>query len=360
MNRIFNFSAGPAMLPLEVLERAQQELINYNSTGQSVMEMSHRSVDFEEILIQTQTLLTELLNIPSNYKILFLQGGASSQFAMVPMNLSKNKTADYVITGLWAKKAFTEGQKFTNARVIASSADKNFSYIPEISSNMINPSADYLHICLNNTIFGTCFKELPPCNNIPLVADASSCILSQQIDINKFGLIYSGAQKNLGIAGVTIVIIRDDLINSHLENIPTMFNYKIHSDKNSLYNTPPCYPIYICKLVLEWAKSMGGIEAIQKNNQEKADLLYDYLDKSSLFTPLADKKYRSITNVTFSTLDDNLDAKFISNCKNFNIVNIKGHRSNKGLRASIYNAMPIDGVKKLIDAMKNFEDSYKK
>lgn len=360
MNRIFNFSAGPAMLPLEVLEKAQKELINYNATGQSVMEMSHRSTDFEEILLQTQALLSELLNIPSNYKILFLQGGASSQFAMIPLNLSKNKIADYVITGLWAKKAFTEGQKFTNAKAIASSSDKNFSYIPEISENMITPNADYLHICLNNTIFGTCFKKLPACGNVPLVADASSCILSQPIDVSKFGLIYAGAQKNLGIAGVTIVIIREDLINSHLDKIPTMFNYKIHADKNSLYNTPPCYPIYITKLVLEWIKSSGGIEEIEKNNKKKADLIYNFLDQSSLFTPLADKKYRSITNVTFSTLDDDLDTKFIANCKNFNIVNIKGHRSNKGLRASIYNAMPIDGVKKLIEAMKNFEDSYKK
>ena len=356
MERVYNFSAGPSMLPLPVLEKVQKELLNYNGTGMSVMELSHRSSTFEEIIQSAEALLRELMNIPDNYKVLFLQGGASLQFTMVPMNLLvKNKKADFVHTGSWSKKAMAEAKKFGEVRIVASSEDKKFRYIPSLDQSMFSKDADYVHITMNNTIEGTRFSTIPDTGNIPLVADMSSNILSQEYDVTKFGLIYAGAQKNIGPAGLTVVIIREDLIGNAPENCPTMLNYQTHSDKGSLYNTPPTFSIYVAKLVFEWLKELGGVAAIEKINKEKAQLLYDFLDESKLFHSPVEKESRSIMNIPFVLPSEELNAQFIKEAKAHGLETLKGHRSVGGMRASIYNAMPIEGVKKLVEFMKSFE-----
>lgn len=360
MERVYNFSAGPSMLPLPVLEKAKEELLNYEGTGQSVMEMSHRSKEYAPIIEGAEALLRKAMNIPDNYKVLFLQGGASSQFAMVPMNLgNKNKKADYVITGQWAKKSFAEGKRYLSAREVASSADKTFSYIPKLSEDMFDPEADYVHICMNNTIYGTRYNTIPDTGSVPLVGDISSMILSQEIDVTRFGLLYAGAQKNVAPAGLTIVIVRDDLLGNAMDITPTMFNYVTHAENGSMFNTPPCYNIYICKLVLEWILDMGGVKELQKINEEKAKLLYDYLDSSSLFKGTVVPEDRSLMNIPFVTGNEELDAKFVSEAKKAGFVNLKGHRSVGGMRASIYNAMPLEGVCALVDFMKKFESENK-
>lgn len=356
MNRVYNFSAGPSMLPEAVLEEAAKQMMNYEGSGMSVMEMSHRSAEYEAIIGKAESLLRELMHIPDNYKVLFLQGGASSQFAMIPLNLmKKSKKADYVITGQWSKKAAQEAEKYGSVNKVASSSDKTFSYIPEIDPTTFDKEADYFHITLNNTIYGTRYTQLPDTGDVPLVADASSNILSEPIDITRFGLLYAGAQKNMGPAGVTVVIIREDLISGAIEGAPTMFDYKIHADNGSMYNTPPTYAIYICMLVFDWLKKLGGIEAMHEINQKKAKILYDYLDSSKLFRGTVEKKDRSLMNVPFVTDDDELNAKFIKEAKANGFVNLKGHRSVGGMRASIYNAMPVEGVEALVDFMKKFE-----
>ena len=356
MKRVYNFSAGPAVLPEEVLREAADEMLDYNGTGMSVMEMSHRSKAYEEIITQAEADLRELMNIPDNYKVLFLQGGASLQFAMIPMNLMKNKKADYIITGQWAKKAYKEAQKYGDVRAIASSEDKTFSYIPDCSDLDIDEDADYVYICENNTIYGTKYKELPNTKGKTLVADVSSCFLSEPVDVTKYGIIYGGVQKNIGPAGVVIVIIREDLIPEKTEDyVPTMMQYKIHADNKSLYNTPPAYGIYICGKVFKWLKKMGGLEAMKKHNEEKAAILYDFLDQSKLFKGTVEKKDRSLMNVPFVTGDADLDAKFVKEAKEAGFVNLKGHRTVGGMRASIYNAMPTEGVVKLVEFMKKFE-----
>ena len=357
MGRIYNFSAGPAMLPEEVLKEAAEEMLDYNGYGMSVMEMSHRSKAFEGIINEAEKDLRELMNIPDNYKVLFLQGGASQQFAAVPMNLMKNKVADYIITGQWAKKAYQEALIYGKANAIASSADKTFSYIPDCSDLPISEEADYVYICENNTIYGTKYKTLPNTKGKPLVADLSSCILSEPIDVTKYGLIFAGVQKNVGPAGVVIVIIREDLISEDtLPATPTMLKYKIHADNKSLYNTPPAYGIYICGKVFKWIKNMGGLEAMKARNEKKAKILYDYLDQSKLFKGTVVKEDRSLMNVPFVTGDANLDAKFVKEAKAAGLENLKGHRTVGGMRASIYNAMPIEGVEALVDFMKKFEE----
>ena len=356
MGRIYNFSAGPAMLPVEVLKEAAEEMIDYRGTGMSVMEMSHRSKAYEAIIQEAEKDLREVMNIPDNYKVLFLQGGASQQFAMVPMNLMKNKVADYIVTGQFSKKAYQEAQRFGKINVVASSADKTFSYIPDCSDLPISEDADYVYICENNTIYGTKFKTLPNTKGKTLVADASSCILSEPMDVSKYGLIFAGAQKNVGPAGVVIVIIREDLISEDvLPGTPTMLKYKTHADDNSMYNTPPAYGIYICGKVFKWIKNMGGLEAMKAHNEKKAAILYDYLDQSKLFKGTAEKKDRSLMNATFVTGDEEMDAKFVKEAKAAGFENLKGHRSVGGMRASIYNAMPIEGVEKLVEFMKKFE-----
>lgn len=355
MNRVYNFSAGPSCLPLEALEKAQKELISYGSSGMSVMEMSHRSSDFQNIIDNCEALLRKLLNIGDNYKVLFLQGGASTQFAMVPLNLYKNKKADYVLTGVWSKKAAKEAGRYGDVNVVASSEDKTFSYIPELSADMFSKDADYVHITHNNTIYGTRYTTLPDVGNVPLVADMSSSILSQEIDVNKFGIIYAGAQKNMAPAGLTVAIVREDLIGNALDITPTMLNYQTHADNGSMFNTPPTFAIYMCSLVCEWLDKFGGIKEIQKVNEYKAGLLYDFLDNSSMFKGTVEKKDRSLMNVPFVTDSDELNAKFIKEAKENGLVNLKGHRSVGGMRASIYNAMPVDGVKKLVEFMKKFE-----
>ena len=357
MGRVYNFSAGPSMLPESVLRKAAEEMLDYQGCGMSVMEMSHRSKVYQSIIDGAEALIREVMDIPDNYKVLFLQGGASSQFAMVPLNLmNKNNKADYVITGQWAKKSFKEGSRYGNARAIASSEDKTFSYIPKITKDMIDPEADYLHICVNNTIYGTVYHELPDTGDVTLVGDISSCICSKPIDVSKFGVLYAGAQKNLAPAGVTIVIIREDLIGNAMDITPTMFNYKTHADAGSMFNTPPCYTIYIAKLVLEWLKNdIGGLENMQKLNEKKAALLYDFLDNSKLFKGTVVKEDRSLMNVPFVTGDDDLNAKFIAESKAAGFENLKGHRSVGGMRASIYNAMPYEGVEALVNFMEKFE-----
>ena len=356
MKRVYNFSAGPAVLPEEVLREAADEMLDYNGTGMSVMEMSHRSKAYEEIITQAEADLRELMNIPDNYKVLFLQRGASLQFAMIPMNLMKNKKADYIITGQWAKKAYKEAQKYGDVRAIASSEDKTFSYIPDCSDLDIDEDADYVYICENNTIYGTKYKELPNTKGKTLVADVSSCFLSEPVDVTKYGIIYGGVQKNIGPAGVVIVIIREDLIPEKTEDyVPTMMQYKIHADNKSLYNTPPAYGIYICGKVFKWLKKMGGLEAMKKHNEEKAAILYDFLDQSKLFKGTVEKKDRSLMNVPFVTGDADLDAKFVKEAKEAGFENLKGHRTVGGMRASIYNAMPTEGVVKLVEFMKKFE-----
>lgn len=356
MSRVYNFSAGPAMLPEEVLKEAAEEMTDYRGTGMSVMEMSHRSQAFASILNEAETDIRELMHIPENYKVLFLQGGASLQFAMIPMNLMKNKVADYIVTGQWAKKAYQEAQKYGRVNKIASSEDKTFSYIPDCSDLSVSPEADYVYICENNTIYGTKFRELPDTKGKPLVADVSSCFLSEPVDVTKYGLIYGGVQKNIGPAGVVIVIIREDLITEDvLPGTPTMMQYKTHADAGSLYNTPPAYGIYICGKVFKWLKKQGGLEEIKKKNEKKAKLLYDYLDESCLFKGTVEKKDRSLMNVPFVTGNEELDAKFVKEAKEAGLENLKGHRSVGGMRASIYNAMPYEGVQALVDFMKKFE-----
>ena len=356
MSRVFNFSAGPAMLPKEVLEEAAFEMLDYNGSGMSVMEMSHRSYLFEDILTTAQNDLRELLNIPDNYKILFLQGGASLQFSMIPMNLMKHKVADYIITGQWAKKAYEEALTYGTVNAIASSADDNFSYIPDCSNLPISEDADYVYICENNTIYGTKFHRLPNTKGKPLVADVSSCFLSEPMDISNYGIVYGGVQKNVGPAGVVIVIIREDLITENvLPYTPTMMKYHIHEKANSLYNTPPAYGIYICGKVFKWLKKRGGLEKVKQYNEEKANILYSFLDESNLFTGTARKDSRSLMNVPFITGNKDLDKKFIEEATKQGFVNLKGHRSVGGMRASIYNAMPMEGVASLVSFMKDFE-----
>ncbi|WP_040195901.1 3-phosphoserine/phosphohydroxythreonine transaminase [Candidatus Soleaferrea massiliensis] len=357
MSRVYNFSAGPSTLPEWVLNKAASEMLDYEGSGQSVMEMSHRSKVYSSIIESCESLLREILSIPDNYKVLFLQGGASSQFAMVPLNImNKNGKADFVLTGQWAKKAYAEAQKFGECNVVASSADKTFSYIPKLTPDMFSKDADYVHICYNNTIYGTRFHELPDVGDKPIVADMSSCILSEPMDVSKYGIIFAGAQKNMGPAGLTVVIIREDLIGNAREGTPTMFDYKTHAENGSMYNTPPTYAIYICKLVLDWIKNeVGGIEAMKKLNEEKAQMFYDYLDSSKMFKGTVVKEDRSLMNIPFVTGDEELDKKFVKEADAAGFVNLKGHRSVGGMRASIYNAMPKQGVIDLIAFMKEFE-----
>ena len=360
MTRVYNFAAGPAVLPEEVLKEAASEMLDYKGTGMSVMEMSHRSKAFEEIIQEAEEDLRELMNIPNNYKVLFLQGGASTQFAMVPMNIMKNRVADYIITGQWAKKAAAEAKKYGKVNELASSADKTFSYIPDVDKVEVSSDADYVYICHNNTIYGTTYHNLPDTKGKILVADMSSDILSQPIDVTKYGLIFAGVQKNIGPAGTVIVIIREDLITDNvLEGTPTMLQYKVHVDNKSLYNTPPAYGIYICGKVFKHLKKLGGLEVMKKRNEEKAKILYDYLDSSELFKGTVVKEDRSLMNVPFVTGNKELDAKFVKEAKEAGIENIKGHRTVGGMRASIYNAMPIEGVRYLVEFMKKFEAENK-
>ncbi len=355
MSRVYNFSAGPSMLPLEVLETAQKEMLDFEGSGQSVMEMSHRSPVYDAIIKQTEADFRTLMNIPDNYKVLFLQGGASTQFAAVPLNLMKTGKADYVVSGQFSGKAFKEAKKFGDAKCIATSEDKTFSYIPEITPDMVREDADYVHVCYNNTIFGTKYPEVPNVGDKVLVADMSSCITSEPVDVTKFGVIYAGAQKNMAPAGLTVVIIREDLLGNAREDIPTMLDYKTMADNDSMYNTPPCYAIYIAGLVYKWALKSGGLEAMKERNEKKANMLYDFLDNSKLFKATADKKCRSLMNVCFVTGDADLDKKFCKEAADAGFVNLKGHRSVGGMRASIYNAMPTEGVEALVEFMKKFE-----
>ena len=355
MKRVYNFSAGPSMLPLPVLEQAQKELVCYGDSGMSVMEMSHRSAEFEEIIAGAESALRKLMNIPENYKVLFLQGGASTQFAAVPLNLlSGSGKADYIISGQFSKKAYDEAGKYGDVVVAASSKDKNFSYVPKVDRSSFRPDADYAHICYNNTIYGTKFPYIPETGDIPLVADMSSCIISEPVDVSKFGVIYAGAQKNMAPAGVTVVIIREDLLGRARPETPAMLNYKIMADNDSMYNTPPCYSIYMLKLVAEWVLSLGGLEEMQRMNQRKASALYDYLDSQDYYFAPVSAESRSMMNVTFVTGDETLDKKFAKEASAAGLKNLKGHRSVGGMRASIYNAMPYEGVVTLIEFMKEF------
>ncbi len=361
MARVYNFSAGPSMLPLEVLEECAKEMVEYGTTGQSVMEMSHRSKEYQAIIDETEAVLRELMNVPDNYKVLFLQGGASSQFTMVPMNLmTKNKKADYIVTGQWAKKAYKEAARYGAARAVASSEDKTFSYIPKTTAADFDKDADYVHICMNNTIYGTKYNQLPDTGDVPLVADISSCIMSEPIDVTKFGMLYAGAQKNVAPAGLTIVIIREDLIGNAMDITPTMFNYETHSENGSMFNTPPCYTIYVAGKVMKWVKkTFGGLEGMKEYNEKKAKVLYDFLDQSEMFKGTVVPEDRSLMNIPFVTGDADLDAKFVAEAKAAGFLNIKGHRSVGGMRASVYNAMPIEGVEKLVEFMKEFEKNNK-
>ncbi|MDD5947586.1 MAG: 3-phosphoserine/phosphohydroxythreonine transaminase [Oscillospiraceae bacterium] len=359
MSRVYNFSAGPAVLPEEVLKEAAEEMLDYRGCGMSVMEMSHRSKMFQQIIDEAEQDLRDLMNIPDNYKVLFLQGGASQQFAAVPMNLMKNGKAAYIITGQWAKKAYQEAQKYGEAVAVASSADKTFSYIPDCSDLDIPEDADYVYICQNNTIYGTVYHALPNTKGHELVADVSSCFLSEPIDVSKYGVIYGGVQKNVGPAGVVIAIIREDLIpeTPYVENTPTMLQWKIAADNGSMYNTPPCYGIYICGKVFKWLKKMGGLEAMKALNEKKAAILYDFLDQSKMFKGTVRKEDRSLMNVPFVTGNEELDKKFVAEAKAAGFENLKGHRTVGGMRASIYNAMPIEGVEKLVAFMQKFEEA---
>ena len=359
MARVYNFSAGPSMLPLEVLETAQKELIEFQDSGMSVMEMSHRSPVYDAIIKETEADFRKLMNIPDNYKVLFLQGGASTQFAAVPLNLMKTGKADYVVSGQFSGKAFKEAKKYGDAKCIATSEDKTFSYIPEITPDMVREDADYVHVCYNNTIFGTKFPSVPNVGDKVLVADMSSCITSEPVDVTKFGVIYAGAQKNMAPAGLTVVIIREDLMGNAREDIPTMLDYKTMADNDSMYNTHPCYAIYIAGLVYKWALKNGGLEAMKERNEKKANILYDFLDSSTLFKPTAEKNSRSMMNVCFVTGDADLDKKFCKEAQEAGFVNLKGHRSVGGMRASIYNAMPIEGVEALVEFMAEFEKNNK-
>ena len=357
MSRVYNFSAGPAVLPEEVLKEAQEEMLDYRGCGMSVMEMSHRSKVFQNIIDEAEADLRDLMGIPSNYKVLFLQGGASLQFSMIPMNLMKNGVADYIVTGQWAKKAYAEAQKYGKANKIASSEDKTFSYIPDCSDLPISPDADYVYICENNTIYGTKYKKLPNTKGKTLVADVSSCFLSEPVNVSDYGIIYGGVQKNIGPAGMVISIVRDDLITDDvLPGTPTMMKFKTHADAGSLYNTPNCYCIYMCGKVFKWLKKMGGLEVMKQRNEEKAKLLYDFLDQSKLFKGTVVPEDRSLKNVPFSTGNADLDAKFVKESKEAGLENLKGHRTVGGMRASIYNAMPKEGVETLVAFMKKFEE----
>ncbi len=355
-DRIYNFSAGPSMLPVSVLEKARDEMLNFGGSGMSVMEMSHRSKVYDDIIKDAEKLLREVMNIPENYKVLFLQGGASLQFASVAMNLMKTGKADYVVTGQFSGKAYKEGQKYGDAHLAASTKDENFTRIPRQEELDLRPDADFVHICFNNTIFGTKWDYIPETNGVPLVADMSSCILSEPVDVSKFGLIYAGAQKNVAPAGLTIVIVREDLLRDELdEKVPTVCSYKVMADNDSMYNTPPCYPIYVCKLVLEWIKELGGLEKMYEINKAKADKLYACLENSKLFSNPVKENSRSMMNVTFRAEDDEINAKFVKESKAAGLENLKGHRSVGGMRASIYNAMPAEGVDKLISFIEEFE-----
>ena len=356
MSRVYNFSAGPAVLPEEVLKEAAEEMLDYRGCGMSVMEMSHRSKMFENIIQEAESDLRDLLEIPENYKVLFLQGGASQQFAMIPMNLMKNRVADYIVTGQWAKKAWQEAQKYGKANKIASSEDKTYSYIPDCSDLPISPDADYVYICENNTIYGTKFKKLPNTKGKTLVADVSSCFLSEPVEVSKYGILYGGVQKNIGPAGMVISIIREDLITEDvLPGTPTMLTFKTHADAGSMYNTPNCYCIYMCGKVFKWLKKMGGLSAMKEHNERKAKILYDFLDSSSLFKGTVVPEDRSLMNVPFITGNKELDAKFVKEAQEAGFENLKGHRTVGGMRASIYNAMPVEGVEALVNFMKNFE-----
>ncbi len=357
MARVYNFSAGPAVLPEEVLKKAADEMLDYKGCGMSVMELSHRGKEFKQIFETTEATLREIMNIPENYKVLFLQGGASLQFAMVPLNLmGKNKKADYVHTGQWTKKAIKEAKKYLEVNVVASSEEDNFTYIPRLEASAFSKDADYFYIVTNNTIYGTAFKEIPETEGVPLVADMSSNILSEPVDVSKFGLIFAGAQKNIGPAGVTLVIVREDLVKGVVDDVPTLLDYKIHVEAGSMYNTPPCYSIYMAGLVFEWIKQKGGLAVMQKQNQEKAQLLYDFLDSSKLFNSPVQKASRSLMNIPFVTGDQELDAKFIKQAAEKGLKTLKGHRTVGGMRASIYNAMPVEGVKALVAFMREFEE----
>ena len=357
MSRVYNFSAGPSMLPESVLNKAAAEMLDYQGSGQSVMEMSHRSKIYKTIIDGAEALLRELMNIPDNYKVLFLQGGASTQFAAIPLNfMNKSGKADYIVTGQWAKKALAEAQKYGDAKAVASSADKTFTYIPKTKREDFRPDADYVYICMNNTIYGTVYHELPDTGDIPLIADISSCFLSEPLDVSKFAMVYGGAQKNVAPAGLTIAIIREDMLGHARDITPTMLNYQIHADNGSMYNTPPCYTIYICKLVLEWIKNLGGLEKMKLRNEAKAKMLYDFLDASKMFRGTVVPEDRSLMNVPFVTDSDELNAKFIKQAEEAGFVNLKGHRTVGGMRASIYNAMPVEGVEKLVAFMKKFEE----
>lgn len=359
MGRVYNFSAGPAVLPEEVLREAADEMLDCKGTGMSVMEMSHRSAAFKGIIEEAEADLRELMNIPDNYHVLFLQGGATQQFAAIPMNLMLTAKADYIVSGSWSKKAYKEAKIFGDARLVASSEDENFSYIPNVDELEFDPEADYVYICENETIYGTHYHKLPDTGDVPLVSDVSSCFLSEPIDVSKYGLIYGGVQKNIGPAGVVIVIVRDDLVKEEwLPNTPTIMRYKTQVDADSMSNTPPCYGIYICGKVFKWLKAQGGLEAMKKRNEEKAAILYDYLDSTDFYTATARKEDRSIMNVPFVTGDADLDAEFVAGAKKVGIENIKGHRTVGGMRASIYNAMPIEGVQALVDYMKEFEKAH--
>ena len=359
MSRVYNFSAGPSMLPLEVLETAGKEITDFNGSGMSVMEMSHRSKAYESIINEAFANLREVLQIPENYKILFMQGGASTQFAAVPLNLmNKNKKADYIVSGQFSGKAYKEAQKFGDVKEIATSKDKNFSYIPKITREDIRPDADYVHVCFNNTIYGTHFDYIPDTGDIPLVADMSSCILSEPIDFTKFGMIYAGAQKNMGPAGLTVVIIREDLIGNARPETPVMLDYKAMFENDSMYNTPPCYSIYVAGLVFKWIQNLGGIKVMNEMNKKKAKILYDFLDNSKLFKPTAEKEVRSLMNVCFVTGNEEMDADVCKKAAAAGLVSIKGHRSVGGMRASIYNAMPEAGVVALVEFLKKYEEEH--
>ena len=360
MARVYNFSAGPAVLPEEVLQEAAQEMLDYRGTGMSVMEMSHRSAAFKGIIEEAEADLRTIMGIPDNYKVLFLQGGATQQFAAIPMNLLKTGKADYIVSGGWSKKAYKEAKKYGQINLVVSSEDQNFTYVPNVDELELSPDADYVYICENETVYGNKFHKLPQTGDVPLVADVSSCFLSEPIDVTKYGLIYGGVQKNVGPAGVVIVIVREDLIREDLpEYVPTIMQYKTQADAGSMSNTPPCYGIYICGKVFKWILAQGGLEGMQKRNQEKAAVLYDYLDSTDFYQAPVRKEDRSIMNVPFVTGDADLDAEFVKGAKAKGIENIKGHRSVGGMRASIYNAMPIEGVKALVEYMKEFEASHR-
>ena len=362
MNRVYNFSAGPSMLPMAVLEKAAAELVCYGESGMSVMEMSHRSPDYEAIINDAEKMLRELMSIPDNYKVLFLQGGASTQFAAVPLNLiGRTGKADYVVSGQFSGKAYKEAQKMGyDVKCIATTKEDNFDHIPAVTKDMVRPDASYVHVCFNNTIYGTKYGYIPDTGDVPLVADMSSCIISEPIDVSKFGVIYAGAQKNMAPAGLTLVIVREDLLEYADPKMPTMLEWKTMAENGSMYNTPPCYTIYVAKLVYEWILGLGGLEVMQKMNEEKAAVLYDYLDSQSYYVAPVKKGSRSMMNVTFVTGDADLDKKFASEASKAGLKNLKGHRSVGGMRASIYNAMPYEGVEALVAFMKKFAEENPK